>query len=116
MHRCGRRHPVAHPRDAGRMARDYIMLDKGTDPGPSGVPVIPEVDGLEREAESARQAAAQLLARGAGDDPDRRHRRSQAQNIIGIGGRDHCPAVHGGYGDRVRVHDIPCACARAVQY
>lgn len=46
-------------RDAPKMVRDYIKLDTGTDPGASGVEIIPEVGaGLEVEARAAREAVA----------------------------------------------------------
>ena len=45
---------------AARMARDFIRLDRGTELGSSGVQLIPEADGPEREAESAREAAAKI--------------------------------------------------------
>jgi predicted XRE-type DNA-binding protein len=80
-------------RDAGRMARDYIMLDTGTDPGPSGVKVIPEVDGLERDAESAREAAAQ--ADKAQRAAARRYRDvARALRQRGISGRDIAVVMH----------------------
>jgi uncharacterized protein YggE len=39
------------------MARDYIRLDTGTDPGQAGVEIIPEMgSGLEAETQAAREA------------------------------------------------------------
>lgn len=56
------------------------------------------------------------LARGAGDDPHRRHRRSETKNVIWIAGHHHCPAVHGGYRDRVRIHHVLRVCPRTMQH
>jgi hypothetical protein len=44
--------------DAERMARDYISLDTGADPRSIHVKIIPELGGLERDAEEAREAVA----------------------------------------------------------
>lgn len=46
-------------RDAERMARDYISLDTGADPGAIRVEIIPELGGLEVAAKEAREAVAQ---------------------------------------------------------
>lgn len=56
------------------------------------------------------------LARGAGNDPHRRHRRGEAQNVIRISGHDHCLAVHRGDSDRMRIHHVLGVCASAMQH
>lgn len=68
-------------------------MGTGTDPGPSGVHVILEVGGLEREAESAREAAAQAdkSQRAAA----RRYRDvARALRQRGISGRDIAVVMH----------------------
>jgi hypothetical protein len=56
-----------------------------------------------------------VLACGAGDDPHRRHRRSQAKNVIRIGRHDYRAAMHGRHGDRMGINDVPCICAGAMK-
>jgi hypothetical protein len=56
-----------------------------------------------------------VLACGAGDDPHRRHRRSQAKDVIWIGRHDYRAAMHGRHGDRMGIHDVLCICADTVK-
>jgi hypothetical protein len=46
------------------------------------------------------------LACGAGDDPHRWHRRSQAKDVVWIGCHDYSAAMHGCHGDRMRINDV----------
>jgi DNA-directed RNA polymerase specialized sigma subunit len=80
-------------RDAGRMARDYITLDTGTDPGPSGIQFLYELDGLEREAEEVRESIAQA-------DLSQRAAAQRSRDIAwklksaGLSGRDIAAVMH----------------------
>jgi hypothetical protein len=48
------------------------------------------------------------LTRGAGDDPHRRHRRSQAKDVIWISGHDYRAAMHGCHSDRMGIDNVLC--------
>ena len=48
------------------------------------------------------------LTRGAGDDPHRRHRRSQAKDVIWISGHDYRAALHGRHSDRMGIDNVVC--------
>ncbi len=55
------------------------------------------------------------LACGAGDDPHRRHRRSQPKDVVWIGGHHYRAAMHRRHGDRMRINDVLCIRARTVK-
>jgi hypothetical protein len=55
------------------------------------------------------------LACGAGDDPHRGHRRSQAEDVIWIGCHDYGAAMHGRYGHRMRINDVLGSRARTMK-
>lgn len=80
-------------KDAGHMARDYIRLDTGTDPGSAAVHVIPDLGGLEREAEEVRESIVQadLTQRAAAQ-----RSRDVARKLksAGLSGRDIATVMH----------------------
>ena len=47
-----------------------------------------------------------MLACGTGDDPHRRHRRSQAEDVVRIGRRDYRAAMHRRHSDRMGINDV----------
>ena len=47
-----------------------------------------------------------MLACGAGDDPHRRHRRSQAEDVVRIGPHHYRAAMRRRHGDRMGINDV----------
>jgi hypothetical protein len=80
-------------RDAGRMARDYIRLDTGSDPGLSGVEIVPELGPLAREVDEVRESIAQA-------DRKQRAAAKRSRDIArklksaGLSGRDIAAVMH----------------------
>lgn len=80
-------------RDAERMARDYISLDTGAAPRSLRVHIVPELGGLERDVEKAREAVAeadQAQRAAAARSRDIAHKLRNA----GLSGRDIAAVMH----------------------
>jgi hypothetical protein len=57
-----------------------------------------------------------VVPRGAGDDPHRRHRRSQPNYVIWIGRHDNRAAMHGRHSNRMGINDVACTCAGTMKH
>jgi hypothetical protein len=71
-----------------------------------------------RTARTASARATQdvgALAGGAGDNPYRRNRRSEAEDVFGTGGHDYRSAMHGRQSDRMGINDVPGICPGAMK-
>ncbi len=69
------------------------------------------------QATAGREVAAgevTVSACGAGDDPHRGHRRSQAKDVIRIGRHDYRAAMHGRHSDRMGINDVLRICGEGL--
>lgn len=80
-------------REAERMARDYISLDTGADPSLIRMKIIPELGGLERDVEEAREAVARAdqAQRAAAA---RSRETARKLRSAGLSGRDIAAVMH----------------------